>query len=143
MAGQWPLVVWVQDDTPEMIEYEAAQHELDSGVVMLPGDTDAPAPPGRYVRLPDERALAMTPRDPHAVFLQDTHRADEVSWVMQFDSEDQEVEVADRVYRKVVEAVEVARRGGAVPLGPSTTYATDAPTGGYFMHGVCIVARPA
>ncbi len=30
MAGQWPLVVWVNDDTPEMIEYEAAQHELDS-----------------------------------------------------------------------------------------------------------------
>ncbi len=143
MAGQWPLVVWVNDDTPEMIEYEAAQHELDSGVLTLPEDTDAPAPPGRYLRLPDERAVAMTPRDPRAVFLQDTHRADEVSWFTQFDSEDQQVDTADRVYRKVVEAVEVARRGGAVPLGPSLTYATEASAGGYLMHGVCIVARPA
>ncbi len=85
----------------------------------------------------------MTPRDPRAVFLQDTHRADEVSWFTQFDSEDQQVDTADRVYRKVVEAVEVARRGGAVPLGPSLTYATEASAGGYLMHGVCIVARPA
>ncbi len=144
MAEQWPLVVWVDDEASEMIEYgDAEQDELDSGVLTIPEDTDTPAPPGRYLRLPDERATAMTPRDPRTVFLQDTHRADEVSWFTQFDSEYQQAETADRVYRKVVEAVEIAQRSGAAPLGPSLTYATKASTGGYLMHGVCIVARPA
>jgi hypothetical protein len=51
--------------------------------------------------------------------------------------------LADQVRRKVQEAVELEIADGAVAIGPTTTHVTQSPTGGFLMHGVCVIAREA
>lgn len=119
---------------------------FDKGIVEVPADVQpggAAAPlAGRYVPLPDEVSAAVTQRDPFRVFLVDSHRADEVRWMMHFDDRRDEAAVADQVRRQVTEAVELRIRAGARSVSPTLTYLDNegSPASGYVMHGLCIIA---
>lgn len=142
MAESPVLLVWVEDGGGRQEDFLVPDDDLDVGVVIVPPGSQGPAP-GRYVRLSDERSALVTPRQPRPVLLRNTHTSSEKSWVAPFDDPEQEVAVADRVRRKVQEAVELEIADGAVPIGPTTTYVTEDPAGGFRIHGVCVVAREA
>jgi len=144
------VLMWVENGERNGFPYGVPASARDTGVVNLPPDEidiepgDPSPPPGRYVRLSDEQSFAITAaKDRLHVFLADTHTAYEVRWVTNFDDLGQEVRTVERVREKVLEAANLRVRKGAVPLSETFTYTDGDPSGGYLVHGICVLATAA
>lgn len=134
------MLVWVQDGGVGRYDYLVDENDADVEAIVVPPDVEEP-PPGRYLRLSDDRSEIMTPHEFRPVLLRHTHSALETYCIVPFDDPDDQVALAHEVASKVQEAVEIETARGAVPIGPTTTYVTASPEGGYVMHGVCVLAR--
>lgn len=116
--------------------------ELEDGVTEVFADEVEPGGPtaGRYKLVREELGGAVNPNEPVPVFLHESFRAYEKSWIQRFGDDEDEIAVADNVKRQVQNSVEYEISGGAVPIGPTLTVGITTHQGPA-VYGMCVMAR--